>query len=760
MKRSRLAQRGVVTGVLALLVTVAVTFAHPSPASASTALPTGFTDAEWVSGIARPYQMEFAPDGRLFVSQQGGKLRVIKNGALLATPFVTLSVDAHGDRGLIGIAFDPAFSVNHFVYVYYTAPTPVPHSRVSRFTAAGDVAVAGSEKILIELANLGTETVHNGGSIHFGADGKLYIATGDNAQGTLSQSMTSLLGKMLRLNSDGTIPADNPFATTATGTFRAIWALGLRNPYTFGVQPGTGRILINDVGAMTWEEIDDGASGANYGWPTTEGPTTDPRFKGPLFAYNHGSTATTGCAIAGGTFYNPAVQQFPSSYVGKYFFADACSGWIRMINPSGVAEPFLSGGDGLVDVKTGPDGSLYYLARLDGAGNPGIVHKVTFSGKPAISSPPANITVAPGQPATFTVVANGAAPLSYQWQRGGVDIAGARSASYTLQAPTLADSGAQFRVVVTNSLGSATSAIATLTVTNNRPPKGTILTPAVGTHYNAGAKITFTASATDPEDGTLPASAFAWEIIFHHNTHTHPGPGIGPGPTGNARSGTFVIPNTGETSTDVFYRIDLIVTDSGGQSSESFVDVLPHTATLTFAATPTSANDGLQILLDGQPHLTPYSEESVVSMKRTLDVVSPQLVGTTTYTFSAWSDGGASNHRINTPNVATTYTAAFVPVAGGDTTAPVVSVTAPVGGDVVSGTTTLSASASDNVGVTQVKWYVDAVEVAHDSAGPPWSHPWTTTSVADGTHKIFVKARDAAGNWGASRVVAFTVDNP
>ena len=105
---------------------------------------------------------------------------------------------------------------------------------------------------------------------------------------------------------------------------------------------------------------------------------------------------TTGCAIAGGTFYNPAVQQFPSSYVGKYFFADACSGWIRLLDPATkTAQPFLSGGDGLIDVKTGPDGSLYYLSRLDGTGNPGIVHKVTFSGKPAISSQPASITVHP-----------------------------------------------------------------------------------------------------------------------------------------------------------------------------------------------------------------------------------------------------------------------------------------------------------------------------------------------------------------------------
>src|SRR3954452_14779656 len=117
MERSRLGGRALVAGALAMVVSVAIALASPLPAAAATGLPTGFTDSEWVSGLNRPYQVELAPDGRLFVSQQGGKLRVIKNGALLSTPFVTVPVDATGDRGMIGVAFDPNFSTNHFVYV-------------------------------------------------------------------------------------------------------------------------------------------------------------------------------------------------------------------------------------------------------------------------------------------------------------------------------------------------------------------------------------------------------------------------------------------------------------------------------------------------------------------------------------------------------------------------------------------------------------------------------------------------------------------
>mgnify|MGYP003575554684 CR=1 FL=1 len=326
--------------------------------------------------------MEIAPDGRIFVCQQGGALRVIKNGALLPTPFMTLTVDPAGERGLLGIAFDPNFSSNHFLYVYYTVPIEPRHNRVSRFTANGDVVVPGSETILLELNPLTLASNHNGGAIHFGPDGKLYIATGENATTSNSQTLANMLGKILRINSDGSIPTDNPFFNQATGKNPSIWALGLRNPFTFAFQPGTGRMFVNDVGQNTWEEINDGIAGSNYGWPITEGPTNDPNFRSPLFAYGHGFSATTGCAIAGGAFYNPPVVQFPSNFVGKYFFADLCSGWIRVFDPgTGSASAFATSISQPVDIKVGADGSLYYLSIGSGA-----VFKVQFNA-PQVPTP-------------------------------------------------------------------------------------------------------------------------------------------------------------------------------------------------------------------------------------------------------------------------------------------------------------------------------------------------------------------------------------
>lgn len=340
-------------------------------------LPAGFAETQVGSDLSgTPTAMDFAPDGRLFVCLQEGQLRVIENGVLLATPFVTVTTTANGERGLLGIAFDPNFASNQFVYVYYTDITAPIHNRVSRFTANGNVAVAGSELVILELDNLSGATNHNGGGIHFGPDGKLYVGVGENANPANSQTLANRLGKLLRINADGSIPTDNPFFNMAAGANRAIWALGLRNPFTFAFQPGTGRLFINDVGQSTWEEIDDGIAGSNYGWSICEGFCSPPNanYRDPLFEYGHGSSNTTGCAIVGGAFYNPAINQFPASYTGKYFFSDLCSGWIRLMDPSNnTASDFATGLSTPVDLKIGPDGSLYYLIQ----GNGGQVWKIS-----------------------------------------------------------------------------------------------------------------------------------------------------------------------------------------------------------------------------------------------------------------------------------------------------------------------------------------------------------------------------------------------
>ncbi|GAB3699325.1 hypothetical protein GCM10027592_25250 [Spirosoma flavus] len=358
------------------MIFILIAFASFTSAFGQT-LPANFTSQSVVSGLSNPTVSVFAPDGRIFVAQQTGQLRVVKNGTLLATPFISLTVDPAGERGLLGIAFDPNFSSNQYIYLYYTIPAngnTAARNRVSRFTANGDVVVSGSESVVLELNNLSTATNHNGGSLAFGPDGKLYVSVGDNATRANAQNLDNYLGKILRINSDGSVPTGNPF-TGGSASRQRIWAYGLRNPYNITFQPGTGRLFINEVGEGSWEEINDATTGGkNFGWPTAEGNvcsgTACAGFTFPVYTYPHGSGDGKGCSITGGAFYNPAVPTYPSSYVGDYFFMDYCNDWMNTLDLSGqtaVRSPFMTNapGDGLT-VMLGPDGNIYHLSRAQG----------------------------------------------------------------------------------------------------------------------------------------------------------------------------------------------------------------------------------------------------------------------------------------------------------------------------------------------------------------------------------------------------------
>ncbi len=374
-----------------MLASVGVLVALPiSSAQSAGTLPSGFTQARVVGGLTEPpIDMEFAPSGRLFIATKPGKVRIVKpDGTLAMFLDISAKVATGGERGLQALTFDPNFATNHFVYLNYTrkksATNPI-HNRIVRVKADGNKAVAGSERLIFRLSKQVDETWHQGGAIDFAQDGKLYVAAGDNNTPSNAQSLRNLHGKMLRINKNGTIPKNNPFYTRASGSNRAIWARGLRNPFKFAVKPRTRTIFINDVGQGAWEEINLGVSGANYGWPIYEGPESDARFRPPIYAYRHGSTNTTGCAITGGTFYNPRIVQFPNRYVGHYFFADICNGWIRKYNPeTKTTERFATGLspesgilNGVVDLEVRKSGELYYLKKN---GTKSSVHKIRYTG--------------------------------------------------------------------------------------------------------------------------------------------------------------------------------------------------------------------------------------------------------------------------------------------------------------------------------------------------------------------------------------------
>jgi len=635
-----------------LFLLVATLLGNAAPAAT---LPTGFSETRVATGMSSPTAMAFAPDGRLFVTQQGGQLRVIKNGALLATPFLTVNVNSSGERGLLGVAFDPNFASNGFVYVYYTTASSPIHNRVSRFTASAsnpDVAAAGSEVQLLNLPNLSSATNHNGGAIHFGTDGRLYIAVGDNASSSNSQTLNTTLGKLLRINADGSIPSDNPFFSQTTGINQAIYARGLRNPFNFAVDRTNGRIQLNDVGQDTWEEVNLVSAGVNFGWPQTEGPNPS-GVAGVTYPVHSYQNAGSNCAILGAAFYRPVTQTFPSEYAGRYFFGDFCGGFIRTLSPPNYSSstPFATGINSLVDIQTASDGALYYLAR----GGTGEVFRVQYTGAiaPTITSHPASVTVAAGQPASFTVAASGTAPLQYQWLRNGVVISSATSPTLTLPAVTAADNGAAFSAVVSNTAGSIPSNPATLTVLSNAPPTARISSPRAGVLYGGGQTFRFFGDATDPEDGPLGASAFTWRVDFHHDDHTHPHVL----PFSGATVGSFTAADRGETSANVFYRIVLTVRDSAGLTNTTSVDIRPRTSIVRLESNVANA----QLTLDGAPVTAPLQFVGVEGVIRSIGVVTPQTAGGTPYQFVSWSDGGAVTHEITTPVNDTTYTALLQP---------------------------------------------------------------------------------------------------
>jgi glucose/arabinose dehydrogenase len=565
-------------------------------AAHSASVPAGFNDRQVASGLTSPTSMAVMPDGRVLVVQQNGVVRMIKNDVMLTTPFYSApNVDSSNERGCLGAVPDPAFASNRYVYIYCTTRVgTVARNRVLRVTEANDVVVAGSERVIFELPDVPTATKwHMGGAMRFGTDGKLYVAVGNHEDSpqpvatATSQNLASAFGKVLRINADGTIPSDNPFFTTPSNAYKAVWALGFRNPFVLDIQPGTGLTYIGDVGQGSWEEVNRGQPGGNYGWPAVEGSSSNTSYLNPVYAYAH----SVGCSITGTAFYNPTTPQFGTSYVGQFFFADFCNGSIRYFNPAtpNTVTVFASGIGNPTNIGIAPSGAMYYLARNQATGTPapgaGTVGKITYTGSqaPRITQHPQSQTVYVGTAATFSAAADGA--TGFQWQRNGANISGATGGSYTLATTTVSDTGARFRAVASNSFGSVTTDEATLTVTTNRSPTARIDTPSATTGFATGDVISYSGVGTDPEDGNLAAANLSWKVDFQHDTHAHSfiTPVAG-------SSGSFTVPDFEASEANMWLRITLTVRDSSGATNSVTRDIFPRTQVSSFPLIGTPAN--------------------------------------------------------------------------------------------------------------------------------------------------------------------------
>jgi glucose/arabinose dehydrogenase len=294
------------------------------------------------SGFTLPLDLQAAPghSERLYVVEQGGRIRVILDGLVLPEPFLDISdrLETGGERGLLGLAFHPEFATNGRIFVNYTSPGGA--TRVSEFRASSaDRADPATERVRLLVPQPFSN--HNGGSLAFGDDGHLYIALGDGGGGGdplgSGQDLSVLLGKILRIDVDSgapyAVPADNPFVSTA-GAEPEIWAYGLRNPWRVSFDRSTGDLYIGDVGQSQREEISVGLAasggGENYGWNVTEGtlcfnPPGGCDTSGitmPVLDYGHGE----GCSVTGGVVYTGC--RMPD-LVGTYFYGDFCAGFVR-----------------------------------------------------------------------------------------------------------------------------------------------------------------------------------------------------------------------------------------------------------------------------------------------------------------------------------------------------------------------------------------------------------------------------------------------
>jgi len=316
-----------------------------------------------------PWAIDFAPDGRIFFTERVGNLRVIENGALLSEPVMSVDV-AGGEGGLLGVALDPNFMDNHYVYLYYTHAGPLGslfgvQNKVVRYTES-DNHLFDEQVIIDEIPG---SNIHDGGRIKFGPDGKLYIATGDAADKSLSQDLDSLAGKILRLNPDGSIPDDNPFEGSP------VFTLGHRNPQGIDWHPIDHYMVSSEHGPsgepvsppFAHDEINIILPGRNYGWPTIVGGSTDERFQNPLL---HSGSETW--APSGIVFYDS--ENIPD-WENMLLVATLRGNHLRIVDiKNGTAESttFFDGALGrLRDVAVGYDGSLYILtSNRDGRGIP------------------------------------------------------------------------------------------------------------------------------------------------------------------------------------------------------------------------------------------------------------------------------------------------------------------------------------------------------------------------------------------------------
>jgi glucose/arabinose dehydrogenase len=766
--RGRVALLPAIVVLLAALASLAaLVLLSPAPATGAATLPSGFQDSTVFGGLSAPMSVEFSKDGRVFVTEKSGIIKVFDNlSDTTPTTFADLRTNVYNrnDRGLLGLALDPNFPAQPYVYVSYAydapiggdapywgqpgadfddCPTPpgptddgcVISGRISRLTVDAN-GTMGQEKVLVEDWCQQYPS-HSMGDLAFGSDGALYASGGDGASfnfadygqdgdplnpcgdppsqvggvqtpptaegGSLrSQDLrtpddpTGLNGAIVRLDPQtGEAQPDNPLAASSDANARRIVAYGLRNPFRFTIKPGTNQVWIGNVGGSSQDEIEaltdpKGSPVENFGWPCYNGTKRFAPFDsadldmcenlyaqpsattGPYYAHNRNQPVVQGetCpndqdALSGLAFYNGG--NYPPAYDGALFFTDytrSCI-WAMFKGANGLPDPsniatLVDGGlDGsvtAVDLEIGPGGDLFYVNIGGRRADDGEVHRIHYLG--ANQPPRAVVQANPTQgaaPLEVSFDASGSSDpegdsLAYAWDLdddGAYDDATTAQATWTYTA----EGSHTARLRVTDSQNATDTTAVDITV--GGPPTATIDTPLPTTTWRVGDEISFSGSASDPQEGQLPASALSWSLVVHHcpvpeSCHQHPIQDYS-----GVASGSFVTPDHEYPS---YLELKLTATDATGLSDTRTLRLDPQAVQMHFESTPTGL---LLVVGDSEPAATPFNRTVIVGSKNSISAPSPQTLQGADYRFGSWSDGGAQSHDVIATATPSTYTATF-----------------------------------------------------------------------------------------------------
>jgi glucose/arabinose dehydrogenase len=728
--------------------------AAPANAQGGFNLPYGFIQDTVVLGLDRPTSFALLPDGRILIAEKSGVVRVAVNGQLLPDPFIDISTEVNdsSDRGLLGIAVHPDWPNTPYVYLAHTYDPPeikdrnpagARVSRVVRLSADPNnlnVALPGSGVVLLGTNSTAehvgnpdqgdTEpftcfddaggfvrdciaaegTAHSLDYVKFGPDGALYVSSGDGIVNSKGNSRAlnpdSLNGKILRINPiTGEGYPDNPFFDGDPNSNRSkVFAMGMRNPFRFTIDPRDGQVIVGDVGNSNWEEINRGGGGSNFGWPCYEGPFEAATYANcdayksgaapvtqAVFSYPHSVKPPMRGSAIGGDIYLDDV--FPALYRGAYFYHDFNGGVVNFLtfNADGSANDneFATNVPGVVQMTVGDDGAMYVISIILGG-----IWRIRYA--PGGNKPPAADAAADPM--------GGAAPLDvtfsskrstdpeksivgYRWDFG--DGATSSKANPT---HTFTENGVYtVQLTVTDSAGATASDTLEIAV-GSGPPVAEILEPGNGAKFRIGDTVNFNGKATDAEDGDLTGANLRWTVTLHHLEHLHYDYFNGEGETGS-----FRFDDHGD---DTYLELCLTATDAQGLEDTECVDLKAQEVTYTFNTVPS----GLPITYGGSRYETPFKVKTYINASRIVEApAEAETDAEGALRFDSWSDGtttvNEAVHEIAIADGNQTWTATYVDAAGavaGDPAAEEALAAAPLVTPEDTGTTTGSGAHGDD----------------------------------------------------------------